>query len=61
MSKVHDNSKQDPDVTIEEVHRLLEIGRILLEVLTPEELEWLSTIANGTDQREMEIGNTSVT
>ena len=61
MSKIHSNAIQTPEVTVEEVNRLLEIGRILLEVLTPEELEWLSSITNGTDSQEMEIGNTSVT
>lgn len=40
-----------PSVTIDEVNRVLEVGRLLLSVLTPEEIEelreWFSS------QREM--------
>lgn len=52
---------QNPDleVTLEDVTRLLEVGKILINVLTPEELEWLSS--NFLESDCSEIGNASVT
>jgi hypothetical protein len=55
--------KQKPEkhrVTIEDVNRVLEVGRLLLSVLTPEELDQLKKeLSNNHTQSE--IGNTSVT
>ena len=61
MRELHDIAIQEPEVTIEEVNRLLEIGRILLETLTPDELEWLSTIIIRAPTENVKIGNTGVT
>jgi len=47
-------------ITIEEVNRVLEIGRLLLSVLTPEELNQLEQILNGQPSG-LDIGNTGVT
>ena len=47
-------------VTIEDVDRVLEVGRLLLSVLTQDELEELqNTLTDHSDTQE--IGNTSVT
>lgn len=59
-------------VTIEEVNRVLEVGRLLLSVLTPEELEQLQQLLNNqsidslfntttASTADAEIGNTGVT
>ena len=55
-------------VTIEEVNRLLEIGRLLFSVLAPEEIVLLHQVLNNQENsqqfgftKENEIGNTSVT
>jgi hypothetical protein len=59
-------------VTIEEVNRVLEVGRLLLSVLTPEELDLLQQLLNNqsidglfstptTSTADTEIGNTGVT
>ena len=49
-----------PKVTIEDVNRVLEVGRLLLSVLTQEELEELqNALINLSDTQK--IGNTSVT
>jgi hypothetical protein len=55
-------------LTIEEVNRVLEIGRLLHSVLTPEEIESLYYLLNNQKtfqasgcNRETEIGNTGVT
>ena len=47
-------------VTIEDVNRILEIGQLLLSVLTSEEIEQLSDFLNAAPS-ESWIGNTSVT
>lgn len=47
-------------VTIEDVNRILEIGQLLLSVLTSEEIEQLSDFLISA-QSESWIGNTSVT
>lgn len=55
--------------TIEEVNRVLEVGRLLLSVLTPEELDQLQQLLNNqpieghfnTSTAETEKGNTGVT
>ena len=49
-----------PEVTIEEVNRVLEVGRMLLSVLTEEEIEELQEILS-IQKTEEEIGNTRVT
>ena len=49
-----------PAVTIEDVNRVLEVGRLLLSVLTEEEIEELQVILSKQKSRE-EIGNTGVT
>lgn len=53
-------------VSVEEVNRVLEVGRLLLSVLTPDELEELHGLLYGeanTDYfyDDCPIGNTSVT
>lgn len=59
MRKQQPTQLSCPEVTLEEVNRLLEVGRILAQVLTPEELEWLISEFHGSDC--FEIGNASVT
>ena len=56
------------NVKVEEVNRLLEIGRLLFSVLTPEEIESFHYLLNNQKtfqasgcNRETEIGNTGVT
>jgi len=59
-----------PMMTVEEVNRVLEVGRILLAVLTPQELDQLQQIMSSqmVDElnisslfSEAELGNTGVT
>jgi len=59
-----------PEVTVEDVKRVLEVGRILLAVLTPQELDQLQQIMSSqmVDElnisslySEAELGNTGVT
>lgn len=59
-----------PEVTVEDVKRVQEIGRILLAVLTPQELDQLQQIMSSqmVDElnisslfSEAELGNTGVT
>ena len=59
-----------PMMTVEEVNRVLEVGRILLAVLTSEELDQLQQIISSqmVDElnisslfSEAELGNTGVT
>ena len=61
MSKENTQQCQiKPKVTIEDVNRVLEVGRLLLSVLTQEELEELqNALINLSDTQK--IGNTSVT
>jgi hypothetical protein len=47
-------------ITIEEVNRILEIGRFLLSVLTSEELDQIQQLLSG-QLSDIEIGNTGVT
>ncbi len=65
-------SPSEPLVTIAEVNRVLELGRLLLSVLTPEELDQLQQILSCQtigglftipliSASDSEIGNTSVT
>jgi hypothetical protein len=49
-----------PAVTIEDVNRVLEVGRLLLSVLTEEEIEELQEILSRQKSGE-EIGNAGVT
>lgn len=52
--------KSSVSVTIQEVNRVLEVGRLLFSVLTPEEIEELhKLLSSQTDNQE--IGNTGVT
>jgi hypothetical protein len=59
----------EPTVSIEEVNRVLEVGRILLSVLTPEELNELRVLyfvdlnqsIPSNHQTKSRIGNTGVT
>jgi hypothetical protein len=59
-------------VTVNEVNRVLDVGRLLLSVLSPQELDQLqqllgNQVAKGlftppvTSESEAEIGNTGVT
>jgi hypothetical protein len=50
----------NPKVTIEDVNRVLEVGRLLLSVLTKEELEELQHVINDLSEAQ-EIGNAGVT
>jgi hypothetical protein len=47
-------SKQKPPITVEDVNRLLEVGRILFSVLTHEEIEELQKLLSPQNA----IGNT---
>ena len=47
-------------MTIEDVNRVLEVGRLLLSVLTEEEIEELQEILS-RQKAEEEIGNTGIT
>ena len=63
MSTVVQSTNETLDVnpiTIEEVNRVLEIGRLLLSVLTPEELKQLEQLLN-TQPSDPAIGNTGGT
>ena len=64
----------EPKVTVEEVNRVLEVGRVLFSVLTEEEIVELQRIINGPQeeivelqriingpQDETELGNAGVT
>lgn len=61
--------KPETQVTVEDVKRVLEVGRLLLSVLTPDELEELQSLGGlilskpiPVDQSSSsEIGNTGVT
>ena len=56
-------------LSVEDVKRVLDVGRLLLSVLTPEELEGLQSLGGlflsksipVTQQSTSEIGNTGVT
>ena len=56
-SSVDDQKKQDQTVTVEDVNRLLEVGRLLFSVLAPEEIEALQTELDKYSTCT-EIGNT---
>jgi len=49
-----DKSSKEKSVTVEDVNRLLEVGRLLFSVLTPEEIEELQELLSSQKQ----IGNT---
>ena len=61
MSKNTDQKRSTkPKVTIEEVNRVLEVGRLLFSVLTEDEkAELVRTLNNKVDG--IELGNTGVT
>ena len=48
------------EVTIEEVNRVIEVGRLLLSVLSEEEIEVIQELLI-RDESKNEIGNTGVT
>ena len=50
----------EPKVTVEEVNRVLEVGRLLFSVLTEEEKAVLIRLLN-TSPDENQLGNTGVT
>jgi hypothetical protein len=59
-----------PEVTVEDVKRVLEVGKILMSALTPEELDQLREIMKSKALDHLlvmslssrtEVGNTSVT
>lgn len=61
MSQKTDTERPtEHQVTIEEVNRVLEVGRLLLSVLTEEEIAELQRVLNGSSDGA-EIGNTGVT
>jgi hypothetical protein len=45
-----------PQVTVHEVNRVLEVGRLLLSVLTPEELEELAAQVGAASDRDSSPG-----
>ena len=57
----------EPTVTVEDVNRVLEVGRLLLSVLTQEEMEEIQALLYGEpyplpeDSVKLEIGNMGVT
>lgn len=70
--KTPQKSTSEPAVTIEEVNRVLEVGRLLISVLTPEELDQLQQILNNltiddlfttplSSTFDSDIGNAGVT
>lgn len=71
-TKYAQTSTTEPAITIEEVNRLLEVGRLLLSVLTAEELDQLQQALRRQTANELfniplssasdtDIGNASVT
>ena len=56
-SSANKQNVQTQKVTVEEVHRLLEVGRLLFSVLTPEEIKALQAEFARRSSSE-EIGNT---
>ena len=61
MSQITDQKRPtETQVTIEEVNRVLEVGRLLFSVLTEEEIAELERILNGQSD-ERELGNAGVT
>jgi hypothetical protein len=63
MDMKEPDSNEGRNITVEDVNRLLEVGRLLLSVLTEDEIQQLTTVLNNTyisiDQLA-EIGNTGV-
>ena len=68
--RVSESDPALPTVTVDEVNRVLEVGRILLAVLTPEELDQLRQIMSSQVVDKLnansllskaESGNTGVT
>jgi hypothetical protein len=57
--KVKSEATCDKQVSVEDVNRLLEVGRILFSVLTAEEIEELKACISHTPVPE-KLGNTSV-
>ena len=57
-SSVTKQKKQHQSVTVEDVNRLLEVGRLLFSVLTPEEIEALQKHLNKNSTSD-KLGNTS--
>ena len=63
-----ENSKNQKKhrITVEEVNRILEIGRLLFSILTQEEIEELQSLLNGGDSTQSlkfvytQNGNTGV-
>ena len=62
-SKFDIDSSTKLNVTLQEVNRILEVGQLLLSVLTEEELKDLKFLSQTENQLEMdsEIGNAGVT
>jgi hypothetical protein len=50
-------SVEEQQVTIDDVNRLLEVGRLLLSVLKPEEIKAIQTSLSETSMKD-QIGNT---
>ena len=55
-SSVADQIKQTQTVTVEDVNRLLDLGRLLFSVLTPDEIEALQEMFSKSPPSK-EIGN----
>lgn len=71
MKTTSENALAAPTVSVEEVNRILDVGRLLLATLSPEELERLQEKLSSSDknrsysvsllfQCDSEIGNTGV-
>jgi len=57
VSEKADESSKEKSVTVEDVNRFLDVGRLLLSVLTPEEIEALQEYLNENSTSD-NIGNT---
>ena len=58
--KICGKQAEEIKVTVEEVNRVLEVGRLLFSVLTPEEIEDLQRMLSKSNARD-QIGNPGVT
>jgi hypothetical protein len=59
QNRLESNVPGKHSVTVEDVQRVLEVGRLLLSVLTEEEIQALKRILIGVSEER--IGNTGVT
>jgi hypothetical protein len=60
MTETQETTHQDQTVSTEEVERVLAVGRLLLSLLTPDEIETLRETLRVQSQLNNEKGNASV-